>query len=279
MYKSIIALLCVGASIASCSKAKPDPTPLVTPPVKEHQVDYIAKIEELDKADNKKYFELVFSYDKEQRLTSFVERYLLAGQEIEGKLNYTSTAISLDYAEHKYQENLTQATHYKLSLDAQKRAEKLEQSIYFTDEIDFRREEGYTYDQEGHLLTYSSPFFSRAQLTWQSGKLTQAVYTREEGYQQIQDRTYTTIANNSYPDLNLYLKNMVLSPTVKYLWARELGLRSTHLIQSATLRRSDNKETSEASYQYELDSKGRPARITANYGNKTSLFLITYVNP
>ena len=86
---------------------------------------------------------------------------------------------------------------------------------------------------------------------------------------------YTTAINRTYPDLNLYLYGMAASSEWKYLWADELGLRSTHLLES--IDRQSATPLVER-YDYTYDSKGRSLKVVATSDNgRITHYLITYV--
>lgn len=91
----------------------------------------------------------------------------------------------------------------------------------------------------------------------------------------LEDHKYTTAINRTYPDLNLYLYGMAVSSQWKYLWADELGLRSTYLLESI-----DRQSTTPLikNFVYTYDSKGRPSKVVATSDNgKITHYLITYV--
>lgn len=91
----------------------------------------------------------------------------------------------------------------------------------------------------------------------------------------LEDHKYTTAVNRTYPDLNLYLYGMAASSEWKYLWADELVLRSTHLLEGI-----DRQSTTPLveRYDYTYDSKGRPSKVVAtSYNGKITHYLITYV--
>ena len=91
----------------------------------------------------------------------------------------------------------------------------------------------------------------------------------------LEDHKYTTAINRTYPDLNLFLYGMAASSEWKYLWADELGLRSTHLLESID-RQSNTPLIKNLAYTY--DSKGRPSKIVATSSDGiTSHYVITYV--
>lgn len=91
----------------------------------------------------------------------------------------------------------------------------------------------------------------------------------------LEDHKYTTAVNRTYPDLNLYLYGMAASSEWKYLWADELGLRSTHLLEGID-RQSNTPLVKNFAYTY--DSKGRPSNVVAtSYNGKITHYLITYV--
>lgn len=91
----------------------------------------------------------------------------------------------------------------------------------------------------------------------------------------LEDHKYTTAINRTYPDLNLYLYGMAASSEWKYLWADELGLRSTHLLES--IDRQSNTPLIK-NFAYTCDSKGRPSKIVATSSDGiTSHYLITYI--
>lgn len=91
----------------------------------------------------------------------------------------------------------------------------------------------------------------------------------------LEDRKYTTAINRTYPNLNLYLYGMAAPSEWKYLWADELVLRSTHLLEG--INRQSNTLLVER-YDYTYDSKGRPSKIVATSSDGiTSHYVITYV--
>ena len=91
----------------------------------------------------------------------------------------------------------------------------------------------------------------------------------------LEDHKYTTAINRTYPDLNLYLYGMAASSEWKYLWADELGLRSTRLLEGI-----DRQSTTPLvkNFVYTYDSKGWPSKIVATSSDGiTSHYVITYV--
>ena len=270
--KKIVLMFLAAGIITSCSKDNQDiPTP---PPAVKPKLCYIAKIEEFDKASMKKNYEISFSYDNQMRLVAFEETYphTNSQQVYNGTLTYADKEIMLTYTNHKYQANMIKPTEFHLSLDAKGKAKQLKESIYFNTGTDTRVEKDYVYDREGHQTSYDSPFYLGVTLTGHGGNLINFFYTK--GKTTTVNRKYTTIANHTYPDLNLFLQGMTASATWKYLWVDQLGLRSSHLLSN--IDRQSDTPTTEA-YTYKLDTKGRPSEVEVKRSDAyTNKLVITY---
>lgn len=167
---------------------------------------------------------------------------------------------------------MVKPSEYRLKLNAKGKAKELEEKHFFNTETDDRDEDDYVYDRDGHVTSYDSPIYNSVALTWLNGNLTKSVF--ERGYVITVDQDYNTYVNRTYPDLNLFIYGLSVSPVWKYLWSDQLGLRSKNLL-SDTNRQSTSPATE--SYTYTLDSKGRPTEVEVNRTDGYSTILvITY---
>ncbi len=273
MKKIAFVILAVGL-ITSCSKDEPNHAGSTTSPTEVKQLDYITKIVELDKTSRRPNAEMNFVYDNQKRLVSFTETlpFTRPVQTYEGTLTYTANEVLLRYNKNKYQANLVKPSEYRLKLNAKGKAKELEEKHFFNTETDDRDEDDYVYDRDGHVTSYDSPIYNSVALTWLNGNLTKSVF--ERGYVITVDQDYNTYVNRTYPDLNLFIYGLSVSPVWKYLWSDQLGLRSKNLL-SDTNRQSTSPATE--SYTYTLDSKGRPTEVEVNRTDGYSTILvITY---
>ena len=273
MKKIAFVILAVGL-ITSCSKDEPNHAGSTTSPTEVKQLDYITKIVELDKTSRRPNAEMNFVYDNQKRLVSFTETlpFTRPVQTYEGTLTYTANEVLLRYNKNKYQANLVKPSEYRLKLNAKGKAKELEEKHFFNTETDDRDEDDYVYDRDGHVTSYDSPIYNSVALTWLNGNLTKSVC--ERGYVITVDQDYNTYVNRTYPDLNLFIYGLSVSPVWKYLWSDQLGLRSKNLL-SDTNRQSTSPATE--SYTYTLDSKGRPTEVEVNRTDGYSTILvITY---
>lgn len=273
MKKIAFVILAVGL-ITSCSKDEPNHAGSTTSPTEVKQLDYITKIVELDKTSRRPNAEMNFVYDSQKRLVSFTETlpFTRPVQTYEGTLTYTANEVLLRYNKNKYQANLVKPSEYRLKLNAKGKAKELEEKHFFNTETDDRDEDDYVYDRDGHVTSYDSPIYNSVALTWLNGNLTKSVF--ERGYVITVDQDYNTYVNRTYPDLNLFIYGLSVSPVWKYLWSDQLGLRSKNLL-SDTNRQSTSPATE--SYTYTLDSKGRPTEVEVNRTDGYSTILvITY---
>lgn len=273
MKKIAFVILAVGL-ITSCSKDEPNHAGSTTSPTEVKQLDYITKIVELDKTSRRPNAEMNFVYDSQKRLVSFTETlpFTRPVQTYEGTLTYTANEVLLRYNKNKYQANLVKPSEYRLKLYANGKAKELEEKHFFNTETDDRDEDDYVYDRDGHVTSYDSPIYNSVALTWLNGNLTKSVF--ERGYVITVDQDYNTYVNRTYPDLNLFIYGLSVSPVWKYLWSDQLGLRSKNLL-SGTKRQSTSPATE--SYTYTLDSKGRPTEVEVNRTDGYSTILvITY---
>lgn len=255
--KKIVSMLLATVAIASCSKKEPHSEPIK--PV-EPKLSYISKIELINKLDNSKYYEIDYKYDAQMRLASFTEKHILLERVTDGRFKYTDKQIELEYDEHKHHENVLNPTHIRLSLDGQGKATRLDEEIHWDTGVANRVEQNYKFNHMGAQLSYGANMYHQVTSVWLSGNQVQTTYVGE-GQKLIEEKQYTNIPNRVYPDLNLYLNKMSLATEFKYLWANALGLHSEHLLESVV---SDNGSGSKQknSYLYQLDSKGRPTKIT-----------------
>ena len=273
MKKIAFVILAVGL-ITSCSKDEPNHAGSTTSPTEVKQLDYITKIVELDKTSRRPNAEMNSVYDNQKRLVSFTETlpFTRPVQTYEGTLTYTANEVLLRYNKNKYQANLVKPSEYRLKLNAKGKAKELEEKHFFNTETDDRDEDDYVYDRDGHVTSYDSPIYNSVALTWLNGNLTKSVF--ERGYVITVDQDYNTYVNRTYPDLNLFIYGLSVSPVWKYLWSDQLGLRSKNLL-SDTNRQSTSPATE--SYTYTLDSKGRPTEVEVNRTDGYSTILvITY---
>ena len=280
--KRLASILLAAAALGSCSKG--NDTPIVpTPPAPAPQVDYIAKIEEFEQGNPDKRYEISFSYDAQKRLSSFVETYpqTTPAQVIKGTLSYSDEAITLVYEENKAQEIFVKPAEYSLALDAKGKASKLQETHHYAGGEDIHAEKDYSYNGDGQLVGYKPWYYDTTTLSWQNGDMTKVVYSyRYLGVDQSRTdtRTYTSAANRSYPDLNLFLATTAPTTKTKDLWSDQLGLRSRHLLSSFTEHFSHSGATIKKTFAYKLDAKGRPTEValTSSEDSPRTL-IITYL--
>lgn len=278
-------MLCALVATAACSKSEQEPQP--TPPPTPAETYYIASIEETfvqngTKETSETSHKTLYKYDEQMRLSSIEEFYPMSPYKtaISSRLNYTDNTLTMFTDEHKAQDNLSQATEHRLSLSpSSKQALTLEHTPYFKEGgANKRTEDKYSFTADGKQASYSSSFVNKATLTWSLGDMTSVRYERE--YTIVEQRAYTTIKNNIYPDLNHFLVKMYLSPQMKYVWSDNLGLRSAHLMKKVSYSSPQGYQTpSNFEYSYEIDYKGRPTKITeqAQGADHHRIYTITYV--
>lgn len=286
--KKAIALLLAVSALSSCSKS--NDTPVVpTPPLPAPQqpIDYIAKIKEFV-VPYRIYYEVSFTYDSQKRLTSMEEKYIgsSATKVVNTKMIYSAQTITMVREENKLEENLKKPTEYILSLDANGRAKKLVTKRYVDEDVSVGgvsvdTVEDYIYDSKGALTEYNPALRHRVTLAWLNGNMTSFAYSIPSNTD-IEKREYTTIANRTYPDLNIFLRLLrEVSRDVGHLWSDRFGLRSANLvsrIHQDYKTYPDSRVNLTYSYQYKLDAKGRPIEVKEITGPRSSTtYVITYL--
>ena len=286
--KKAIALLLAVSALSSCSKS--EDTPVVpTPPLPAPQqpIDCIAKIKEFV-VPYRIYYEVSFTYDSQKRLTSMEEKYIgsSATKVVNTKMIYSAQTITVVREANKLDENLKKPTEYILSLDANGRAKKLVTKRYVDEDVSeggvsVDTVEDYIYDSKGALTGYKPALRHRVTLAWLNGNMTSFAYSIPSNTD-IEKREYTTIANRTYPDLNIFLKLLrEVSRDVGHLWSDRFGLRSANLVSSIHQDYKtypDSRVNLTYSYQYKLDAKGRPIEVKEITGPRSSTtFVITYL--
>lgn len=280
--KRLASILLAAAALGSCSKG--NDTPVVpTPPAPAPQIDYIAKIEEFEQGNPNKRYEISFSYDAQKRLSSFVETYpqTTPVQVIKGTLSYSDEAITLVYEENKSQEIFVKPAEYRLALDAKGKASKLEETHHYAGGEDIHAEKDYSYNGDGQLVGYKPWYYDTTTLSWQNGDMTKVIHSYrylEVDQSRTDTRTYTSTANRSYPDLNLFLATTAPTTKTKDLWSDQLGLRSRHLLSSFTDHFSHSGATIKKTFAYKLDAKGRPTEVAlTDSEDSPRTLIITYL--
>lgn len=279
IMKKTIALLLAVSALSSCSKSKDTPvapTPPAPRPAPVERLDYIAKIERFNTGKTDKFYEVSFTYDSQKRVTSLVETYpaTYPVQVITSKISYSPQTITWVRDENKWQKNLIAPTEGVLSLDANGKAVKLEETYHFDTGANARPDTDYTYDNDGKLAGYKSPIYDSVSLTWQQGNMIKIVYIGDHTRTEI--RGYSTSANSTYPDLNLILSSLSTGTRVRYLWSTPLGLRSANLLTSFS--DADDGSTSTTTFTYKTDAKGRPTEVEVKDNEESSyIYVITYL--
>ena len=280
--KRLASILLAAAALGSCSKG--NDTPVVpTPPAPAEQVDHIAKIEEFEQGNPNKRYEISFSYDAQKRLSSFVETYpqTTPVQVIKGTLSYSDEAITLVYEENKSQEIFVKPAEYRLALDAKGKASKLQDTHHYAGGEDIHAEKDYSYNGDGQLVGYKPWYYDTTTLSWQNGDMTKVIHSYrylEVDQSRTDTRTYTSTANRSYPDLNLFLATTAPTTKTKDLWSDQLGLRSRHLLSSFTDHFSHSGATIKKTFAYKLDAKGRPTDVAlTSSADSPRTLIITYL--
>lgn len=286
--KKAIALLLAVSALCSCSKSKDTPV-VPTPPLPAPQqpIDCIAKIKKFV-VPYRIYYEVSFTYDSQKRLTSMEEKYIgsSATKVVNTKMIYSAQTITVVREANKLNENLKKPTEYILSLDANGRAKKLVTKRYVDEDVSeggvsVDTVEDYIYDSKGALTGYKPAIRQRATLAWLNGNMASFAYSIPSNTD-IEKREYTTIANRTYPDLNIFLKLLrEVSRDVGHLWSDRFGLRSANLvsrIHQDYKTYPDSRVNLTYSYQYKLDAKGRPIEVKEITGTRSSTtYVITYL--
>lgn len=287
MKKAIAVLLAVSA-LSSCSKSKDTPVvPMPPLPAPQQPMDYIAKIKEFV-VPYRIYYEVSFTYDSQKRLTSMEEKYIgsSATKVVNTKMIYSAQTITVVREANKLEDYLKKPTEYILSLDANGRAKKLVTKRYVDEDVSeggvsVDTVEDYIYDSKGALTGYKPALRHRVTLAWLNGNMASFAYSIPSNTD-IEKREYTTIANRTYPDLNIFLKLLrEVSRDVGHLWSDRFGLRSANLvsrIHQDYKTYPDSRVNLTYSYQYKLDAKGRPIEVKEITGPRSSTtYVITYL--
>ena len=286
--KKAIALLLAVSALSSCSKSKDTPV-VPTPPLPAPQqpIDCIAKIKKFV-VPYRIYYEVSFTYDSQKRLTSMEEKYIgsSATKVVNTKMIYSAQTITVVREANKLDENLKKPTEYILSLDANGMAKKLVTKRYVDEDVSeggvsVDTVEDYIYDSKGALTGYKPALRHRVTLAWLNGNMTSFAYSIPSNTD-IEKREYTTIANRTYPDLNIFLKLLrEVSRDVGHLWSDRFGLRSANLvsrIHQDYKTYPDSRVNLTYSYQYKLDAKGRPIEVKEITSPRSSTtYVITYL--
>ena len=286
--KKAIALLLAVSALCSCSKSKDTPV-VPTPPLPAPQqpMDCIAKIKKFV-VPYRIYYEVSFTYDSQKRLTSMEEKYIgsSATKVVNTKMIYSAQTITVVREANKLEDYLKKPTEYILSLDANGRAKKLVTKRYVDEDVSeggvsVDTVEDYIYDSKGALTEYKPALRHRVTLAWLNGNMTSFAYSIPSNTD-IEKREYTTIANRTYPDLNIFLKLLrEVSRDVGHLWSDRFGLRSANLVSSIHQDYKtypDSRVNLTYSYQYKLDAKGRPIEVKEITGPRSSTtYVITYL--
>lgn len=286
--KKAIALLLAVSALCSCSESKDTPV-VPTPPLPAPQqpIDCIAKIKKFV-VPYRIYYEVSFTYDSQKRLTSMEEKYIgsSATKVVNTKMIYSAQTITVVREANKLDENLKKPTEYILSLDANGRAKKLVTKRYVDEDVSeggvsVDTVEDYIYDSKGALTGYKPALRHRVTLAWLNGNMTSFAYSIPSNTD-IEKREYTTIANRTYPDLNIFLKLLrEVSRDVGHLWSDRFGLRSANLvsrIHQDYKTYPDSRVNLTYSYQYKLDAKGRPIEVKEITSPRSSTtYVITYL--
>lgn len=286
--KKAIALLLAVSALCSCSESKDTPV-VPTPPLPAPQqpIDCIAKIKKFV-VPYRIYYEVSFTYDGQKRLTLMEEKYIgsSATKVVNTKMTYSAQTITVVREANKLDENLKKPTEYILSLDANGRAKKLVTKRYVekdisVDGVSVDTVEDYIYDSKGALTGYKPALRHRVTLAWLNGNMTSFAYSIPSNTD-IEKREYTTIANRTYPDLNIFLKLLrEVSRDVGHLWSDRFGLRSANLvsrIHQDYKTYPDSRVNLTYSYQYKLDAKGRPIEVKEITSPRSSTtYVITYL--
>lgn len=286
--KKAIALLLAVSALCSCSESKDTPV-VPTPPLPAPQqpIDCIAKIKKFV-VPYRIYYEVSFTYDGQKRLTLMEEKYIgsSATKVVNTKMTYSAQTITVVREANKLDENLKKPTEYILSLDANGRAKKLVTKRYVDEDVSeggvsVDTVEDYIYDSKGALTGYKPALRHRVTLAWLNGNMTSFAYSIPSNTD-IEKREYTTIANRTYPDLNIFLKLLrEVSRDVGHLWSDRFGLRSANLvsrIHQDYKTYPDSRVNLTYSYQYKLDAKGRPIEVKEITSPRSSTtFVITYL--
>ena len=250
-------------------------------------MDYIAKIKKFV-VPYRIYYEVSFTYDSQKRLTSMEEKYIgsSATKVVNTKMIYSAQTITVVREENKLEDYLKKPTEYILSLDANGRAKKLVTKRYVDEDVSeggvsVDTVEDYIYDSKGALTGYKPALRHRVTLAWLNGNMTSFAYSIPSNTD-IEKREYTTIANRTYPDLNIFLKLLrEVSRDVGHLWSDRFGLRSANLvsrIHQDYKTYPDSRVNLTYSYQYKLDAKGRPIEVKEITSPRSSTtYVITYL--
>lgn len=286
--KKAIALLLAVSALCSCSESKDTPV-VPTPPLPAPQqpIDCIAKIKKFV-VPYRIYYEVSFTYDSQKRLTSMEEKYIgsSATKVVNTKMIYSAQTITVVREANKLEDYLKKPTEYILSLDANGRAKKLVTKRYVEEDVSVGgvsvdTVEDYIYDSKGALTEYKPALRHRVTLAWLNGNMTSFAYSIPSNTD-IEKREYTTIANRTYPDLNIFLRLLrEVSRDVGHLWSDRLGLRSANLvsrIHQDYKTYPNSRVNLTYSYQYKLDAKGRPIEVKEITSPRSSTtYVITYL--
>ena len=286
--KKAIALLLAVSALCSCSESKDTPV-VPTPPLPAPQqpIDCIAKIKKFV-VPYRIYYEVSFTYDSQKRLTSMEEKYIgsSATKVVNTKRIYSAQTITVVREANKLEDYLKKPTEYILSLDANGRAKKLVTKRYVEEDVSVGgvsvdTVEDYIYDSKGALTEYKPALRHRVTLAWLNGNMTSFAYSIPSNTD-IEKREYTTIANRTYPDLNIFLRLLrEVSRDVGHLWSDRLGLRSANLvsrIHQDYKTYPNSRVNLTYSYQYKLDAKGRPIEVKEITSPRSSTtYVITYL--
>ena len=216
------------------------------------------------------------------------EKYIgsSATKVVNTKMIYSAQTITVVREENKLEDYLKKPTEYILSLDANGRAKKLVTKRYVDEDVSeggvsVDTVEDYIYDSKGALTGYKPALRHRVTLAWLNGNMTSFAYSIPSNTD-IEKREYTTIANRTYPDLNIFLKLLrEVSRDVGHLWSDRFGLCSANLvsrIHQDYKTYPDSRVNLTYSYQYKLDAKGRPIEVKEITSPRSSTtYVITYL--
>ena len=275
--KKIALLLFALSAVTACTKGSRSTTAVASSPA-EKPYDYISKIEYYYNGSPNKEFEISFDYDDEMRLTSVRRIYDCSTPEAvtTWHLAYTDKGISVTCDDHKLEAGIVKPSEYRLSLDSAGRASEMEETYYTANRPVRWSESDYVYDGDGRLTGYKSSRYGEILLTWQDGNVMRSAVA--EGGQPIEQRTFSSKANNTYPDLCLYLADLRGRTDVQFLWGDRMGMRSANLPRSFSASLGDSIPPIYSGFMYRYDSKGRPQEVDrADDTGKVLRIVITYL--